>query len=265
VGRFLETFEDKVALVTGGASGIGLATCKRLVDEGARVVLCDIDVARGRPAAESLGIDFAELDVSDPQAWRGVVDDVVSRHGALHLAHLNAGVVTYPATGEELMATFDIAELPDASYRRIMGANLDGVIFGARATLPAIEAAGGGALVATASTAGVLAFPPDPVYTATKHGVVGFIRAMAPWLEAKGIGCHAILPGVVDTGILAEGFADKARALGIGVIPPEEIAEGVVQAARDEGTGKLWLCLPGKPPHEYHFAPVEGLGIPDGL
>ena len=262
MGAFDDGFEGKVALITGGASGIGLATAKRLRAEGAAVTIADLDEARGKPAAEAIGADFAVLDVSDPVAWSETIDGVVARHGGLDLAHLNAGVTTYPASGEEFIASFDIAELPDESYRRILGANVDGVVFGARAAVPAIEARGGGALVVTASAAGVIAFPPDPIYTLTKHAVVGFVRALAPALVDKKISVSAILPGVVDTNLLSNGFADTAREMGIAVIPPEHIADGVVKVLTGGTTGKLWLCLADGPPEAYVFNPVAGLGIP---
>lgn len=258
--RFDAGFEDKVALITGGASGIGLATAKRLKSEGAAVVIADLDDARGKREAEQIGADFVHLDVSDSEAWRSVVADVSARHGGLDLAYLNAGVTTYPAAIETMIRPFDIADLPDENYRRIMGANLDGVVFGARAVVPAIEARGGGAIVATASCAGVIAFYPDPIYTATKHAVVGLVRSLAPSLEARGISCNAVLPGAVDTNILGEGFADRAREVGIAVIAPERIADAVVNAVTAGSTGQLWICVADRPPYPYEFREVDGLG-----
>lgn len=262
----METFKDgfsgKVALITGGASGIGLATAKRLRSEGAGVVIADLDEVRGKDCAEQIGAEFVRLDVSDSDAWRDVVEGVVSRHGGLDLAFLNAGITTYPATGEELIAGFSIADLPDENYRRILGANVDGVVFGARAVVPALEARGGGAIIATASAAGVIAFPPDPIYTMTKHAVIGFVRSLAPGLVDKGITLNAVLPGAVDTNILGDGFAEKAREMGIAMIDPAQIADGVLHAATHGSTGSLWLCLAGQDPLAYEFAPVAGLGIP---
>ncbi len=262
MGRFDAGFDGTVALVTGGASGIGRATCRRLASEGALVVVADLDESGGKAVAREIRGDFVRLDVSDPHAWTEVVEGVVSRRGGLHLAYLNAGVTTFRADPRGLTTTFDITAMSDAQYRRIMGANVDGVILGTRACVPAIEASGGGSIVATASAAGVIAFPPDPIYTATKHAVVGFVRSIAPILETKGISCHAILPGIVDTNILAGGFADQARARGIEVMAPEEIAAAVVEAVNSPRTGGLWLCLPKRTPTLYSFNPVTGLGLP---
>ena len=117
--------------------------------------------------------------------------------------------------------------------------------------------------MATASAAGVVGFPPDPIYTATKHAVVGFVRAQAPLLEPLGVMFHAVLPGVVDTNILSENFAAEARALGIKVMDPSEIAEGVVTACQSTASGGLWLCLPEQAPYRYEFAPVDNIGMPD--
>jgi NAD(P)-dependent dehydrogenase (short-subunit alcohol dehydrogenase family) len=263
MGRFDAGFGNAVALVTGGASGIGRATCRRLSAEGAKVVVADLDEAGGKTVASEIGGEFVRLDVSDPVAWRDTVEGIVARHGGLHLAYLNAGVTTFRADPRDLVEGFDITAVQDDQYRRIMGANVDGVILGTRACVPAITASGGGSIVATASAAGVIAFPPDPIYTATKHAVVGFVRSMAPIVQTQGISCHAIMPGIVDTNILAAGFADEARARGAQVMAPEEIAAAVIQAVKAPGTGGLWLCLPNRTPSLYEFNPIVGLGLPE--
>src|SRR5436853_6559020 len=167
----------KVAVVTGGASGIGRATAVRLAEEGATVVVADIDAAGARKVADEVGGRPAELDVGDPVAWRRLVDELTGPGGpgGVDIAVLNAGI----ATGEDR-----IAHLTDEAYRRIMAINVDGVVFGARALVPLIARRGGGAVVATASLAGVIGFAPDPIYTLTKHAVVGLVRSLAPQLEA---------------------------------------------------------------------------------
>lgn len=261
--NFADGFAGKVALITGGASGIGLATAKRLRTEGAKVVIADVDETGGKAVAEDLGAEFVRLDVSDSGNWSDVVSGITQREGGLDIAFLNAGITTYPASGNDFSPSFDIADLPEDTYRRIMGVNVDGVVLGAKAVANAIEARGGGAIVATASVAGVIAFAPDPIYTMTKHAVVGFVRALAPSLGEKGVSINAVLPGAVDTNILGPGMAEKAREVGLTIIDPAEIAQGVVTAITDGTSGQLWLCLAEREAFTYEFAPIAGVGIPD--
>ena len=186
--------DQKTCLVTGGASGIGRATCEALAAQGAHVVVTDIDDSAGRETADAVGGEFAHLDVSDRDAWTRVVSEIVKTRGGLDLVHLNAGLTTYPAAGGDFPA-FDIAAIPAGAYRRVMGANIDGVVFGASATVQALENRGGGAIVVTASVAGLVTWEVDPVYTMTKHAVVGLVRALAPSLAQRGITLQCDLPG----------------------------------------------------------------------
>ncbi|MDA8038683.1 MAG: SDR family NAD(P)-dependent oxidoreductase [Actinomycetota bacterium] len=125
----------KVALVTGGASRIGRATARRLARAGTSVVVADLAEEAGREVASELGGRFVRLDVGDPLGWAAAVSYVELELGGLDVAFLNAGVTT----GEG-----DVTRVTDAQYRRIMRANLDGVFFGMRAAVPAIERRGGG-------------------------------------------------------------------------------------------------------------------------
>ena len=256
-------FDRKVALVTGAASGIGRATSERLSQEGAHVAVCDIDEVGGKTVAEACGGSFHRLDVSDPGAWTEAVAEISDRQGGLDFACLNAGIATLPPPDDgPILAPFDITELSDEAYRRILGVNVDGVVFGARAVTPAIAARGGGAIIATASVAGLIGFPPDPIYTATKHAVIGLVRSLAPPLAARRIDVHAICPGIVDTNILGPGTAERARQRGIAVIDPAEIAAAVVAAIESKQTGGLWVCLADREPERYWFAPIPGLELP---
>jgi NAD(P)-dependent dehydrogenase (short-subunit alcohol dehydrogenase family) len=234
--------DGKVAIITGGSSGIGRATTELFLQEGAEVLVVDLHEP---PDASA----FVAADVGDPAAWAGVVDTAQSQLGGVDIAYLNAGVTT----GES-----DITKLTDEQYRRIMRPNLDGVVFGARAVVPAIERRGGGAVVATASLAGLIAFPPDPVYTATKHAVVGLVRALAPQLEAKGITINAICPGIVRTPLVGEEIANNLEAAGFPLIEPADIAAAVLMAATGKETGQAYACQPGREPTAFRFANVPG-------
>lgn len=246
-------FEGKVALVTGGASGIGLAAVRRFADEGATVVVADLNKAAGEAAAEEVGGRFLALDVADGSAWTQAVAAIEEQDGGLDIAYLNAGVTT---------GNPDIVSLTDEQYRRIMGANVDGVVFGMRACVPAIERRGGGAIVVTASLAGIIAFAGDPIYTLTKHAVVGLVRSVAPHLQPKNITVNSVNPGIVDTPLVGEEGRERLTAAGFPLIPPGDIAAAVVGAITGGGTGQCWVCQPGRPPEPYEFGQAPGPRTP---
>lgn len=252
-------FNNRICLVTGGASGIGRATCEALAGRGAHVVVTDIDEAAGRDVADAVGGEFVHLDVSDRDAWTRVVSGVVSAHGGLDLVHLNAGVTTYPAAGGDFPA-FDIAAMPTDAYRRAMGANVDGVVFGVSATVQALENRGGGAVVVTASVAGLITWEVDPVYTLTKHAVVGLVRALAPSLAERGITLNAICPAAVATKIFGPEAEDFVREAGLRLMPTAQVADAVVLAAASSETGQCWVCYDGRDPILYEPAPLPRLG-----
>jgi NAD(P)-dependent dehydrogenase (short-subunit alcohol dehydrogenase family) len=233
--------EGRVAVVTGGASGIGLAAVRLFEAEGAKVVVADL-------AEGEAGTRFVPADVSRPEDW-GPVLAAADELGGVDIAYLNAGVTT----GEP-----DITALTDAQYRRIMGANVDGVVFGARAVVPAMAAKGGGAIVATASLAGLISFPPDPIYTLTKHAVVGLVRSLAQQLGPKGITINAVCPGIVDTPLVGEQAKTALDAAGFPIIPPEAIAAAVLGCVLGDGSGQAWVCQAGRDPVPYEFRDVPG-------
>jgi NAD(P)-dependent dehydrogenase (short-subunit alcohol dehydrogenase family) len=236
---------EPVAIVSGGASGIGAATAARLAADGYRVVVADVQVALGKEHAEAIGGRFAELDVRHPANWDRVVAEVLATEGRLDVAHMNAGVTTREP---------DLLALTDEAYDRVVDVNVRGVVAGALAAARAMADQGtGGALVVTASLAGILAFAPDPMYTLTKHAVVGFVRAAAPQLEARGITINAVCPAVVDTPLLGdEGRARMAEA-GVPIMPASDIADAVVTAIGSGRTGECWACWPGRPPQVHEF------------
>jgi NAD(P)-dependent dehydrogenase (short-subunit alcohol dehydrogenase family) len=233
--------DGKVAVVTGGASGIGLATVQHFKAEGAAVVVADLHEG---PEGDA----YVRTDVSRPEDWPAVVA-AAEKLGGLDVAYLNAGVITGQA---------DITALTDDQYRRIMGANVDGVVFGVRAVVPAMAARGGGAIVATASLAGLISFPPDPIYTLTKHAVVGLVRSLAPQLGAKGITINAVCPGIVDTPLVGEESKTLLEEAGFPIIAPEHIAGAVYALATGSETGRAGVCQAGREPVPYGFRDVPG-------
>ncbi len=215
---------QRTALVTGAASGIGAALVALLRAEGADVQT--LDLAEG-------------FDVADPRAWNGVA--------AAELACLNAGVTT---------GATDILEVSDDAYRRIMGANVDGVVHGVRRLARVMQP--GGAIVATASLAGLVPAPQDPLYTLTKHAVVGFVRSIAPQLEERGLRINAVAPGFVDTPLLGEEGRARFVDAGFPLLQVEEVAQAVLTAARSGETGQVWVVQPGREPLPFRFPNVPG-------
>jgi NAD(P)-dependent dehydrogenase (short-subunit alcohol dehydrogenase family) len=205
------------ALVTGGRGGIGSAICELLDDPQV--------------------LDLPEFDVGDPEAWRAL-------EGEFDAAFLNAGAGTGQA---------DAAELTDEEWHRILRANLEGVVYGTR-ELAARLMPEGGSIVATASLAGLTGMPHDPAYTATKHAVVGWVRAAAPELAARGIRLNALCPGFTDTALVEGDFRD---ALGVPLMDASFVAEAALQVLHDEETGRAWVVQPNRV-EPFRFPGVPG-------
>ena len=211
--------------MTGGRSGIGAAIVAALEAEGTDVEV--LDLADG-------------FDVSSPRDWESVPP--------AELVCLNAGVLT----GES-----DIRLLGDDEYSRAVRTNVDGVVFGVRQLAPLMPR--GGAFVVTASLAGLTPMPSDPIYTLTKHAVVGFVRAVAPQLLERGLRINAVCPGIVDTPMLDRaGQRAVFEAARFPLLRAEEIAASVLVAAQSEETGQVWAVQPGREPLQFRFPNVPG-------
>lgn len=210
------------ALVTGGEGGLGIAMRARLEAEGYEVE--SLDLVNG-------------FDVTDPAAW-----DRVER---VDLACLNAGILT---------AQTDIRLLGADDYRRAVAVNVDGVVFGVRRLAQVMD---GGAIVATASLAGLVGMPLDAVYSLTKHAVVGFVRSIAPQIAP--IRINAICPGIADTPMLDQHDQRAVfAAAGFPLLRPEDVADAMWLAATSEATGECWFVQPGREPAPFRFPNVPG-------
>ncbi len=239
---------DRVALVTGGAGGIGLAVARALRPDGVRVVLADLDETAGQSAAAEVGGVFVRTDVRDPDQLRAAVGRAEREDGRLDLVVLNAGITT----GE---TPIDHLELD--RYRLVTGVNIDGVVFGVQAALPVLRAAGGGAIVITASLSGLTPYPQDPVYSMTKHAVVGLTRSLGEPLQAEGIRVNCVCPGFVATA-LVDDYRERFREQGLQLLTPDEVASAVLAAAASDRAGQAWVCQPGRPCEPYRFRGVPG-------
>ena len=240
--------EGKAALVTGGASGLGLATARALATAGAQVLIVDVDEEGGRAAAEGIGGAFFAADVSSLEENMAMVAEAERLFGRLDLVYLNAGV----SSGFGLDESFDPEQ-----YRKVMGVNLDGVVFGTHAALPALERSGGGAIVATASLAGLTAVPFDPVYAANKHAVVGLARSLGPGLAERGIRFNAVCPGFAESKII-EPIREGIEQSGTPIIPAEEVGAAVMELFTGGMTGECWFVQAGRPAANFAFRGVPG-------
>ena len=235
----MTALEGRRALVTGGASGIGLATAQRLAGEGASVVIADLDEARGSDAARTVGGSFVRMDVSDPAQLAAGFQEAAGLLGGLDIVYLNAGT----NTGES-----DIASLTDKQYRRVVAVNLDQVVFGAREAVRLMEPDRGGAILATSGLAGLFPYVQDPVYCMTKHAVIGMVRGLGGALAPRGITVNAICPGMVETPLMGPEASAFLAEAGFPLLRPAEIADAAVRAILAGGSGDSWICLPNVEP-----------------
>ncbi|GAA3106629.1 MULTISPECIES: SDR family oxidoreductase [Nonomuraea] len=236
-----------VALITGAASGIGAAVARRLASGGARCVLVDLDAEGVERLAKEVDGAWLAADVSQEEASLEAVALAERRYGRLDLVHLNAGIA----------GKVDFADFDAERYRKVVGVNVDGVVFGVRASVPLLVRSGGGAIVATASLAGLVGFAGDPVYTMTKHAVVGLVRALAEPLAAQNVRIGAVCPGFTDTPLVAETRELFANA-GFPLLTADDVAAAVESAFYTDIPGTLLVVQPGRQPVPYRYAGVPG-------
>ncbi len=236
----------KAALVTGGASGIGAAAVRRLAAAGAVVAVVDRDEAGARAIAGEVGGLGLPGDVSDADTMTMVVDVAEDSFGHLDIVLLNAGMTA----GQSGIEALDLD-----GYRKIVGVNVDHVVFGLCAAVPALRRAGGGSIIVTASLAGLLPMPGDPLYTLTKHAVVGYVRSVAPLLIDDGIRVNAVCPGFADTPLIAR---VKGRFGDFPLLTADDVADAI-EAILDRGVaGDCWFVQPGREAAPYGFRGVPG-------
>lgn len=201
-------FEGKVAIVTGGASGIGLACAMTLAQGGANIVVADLNQADGQRAADDLKSNgskaiFTRTDVSNPEAVEAMVNAAVDAFGRLDIAVNNAGIGGQQApTGE-----YGIDD-----WRKVIEVNLNSVFYCMRSEIPRMVEAGGGAIVNMASILGSVGFAQSPAYVAAKHGVVGLTKTAALEYAKQGVRINSVGPGFINTPLVSGALDDAARS-----------------------------------------------------
>jgi 3(or 17)beta-hydroxysteroid dehydrogenase len=233
--------QDKVALVTGGASGIGLATAELMAEEGGKVVIGDIDRAAAERAVARLGAaaSFLPLDVTEEAQWIAATDAIVRDHGCLDILVNNAGVA--------LLKDIELTSLEE--WRELMQINLDGVFLGCKQAVRTMKERGGGSIVNLSSVAGMIGHPQLTAYCASKGGVRLLTKSVALHCARRGynIRCNSVHPSFAATPML-EGMLDIARdrekmraslanAAPLGrVAQPDEVARTILFLASDESS-----------------------------
>lgn len=227
----------KVAVVTGGASGIGRATASALADAGASVVVADVDERGGEETVATIstagGIAlFVRADVTSVDDLSSLFESAATAFGGIDIVHNNAGTVggepSWPMTPPERLA-------------RAVALNLGAVIVGTRLAIDHLLLRGGGAIVNTASIAAEVPMPDDPMYSATKAGIVMFTKSCAGLRESHGVRVNAVLPGMVDTPMInrtGDGTKPADWLLPfldlMPLMPPRRVADAVLELVRDE-------------------------------
>jgi len=203
----MDGFRDKVAVVTGGASGIGRALCEQLGRHGAILVVADIDAEKAEAVAQGIGngggrARSAALDVTQAEAVRQLIDATVAAHGRIDYLFNNAGIAIVG----------DAIHMTAADWERIIAVNLRGVVNGVAAAYPRMIAQRGGHIVNTASMAGLLPMPALAAYAMTKHAVLGLSASLRIEAAPLGVRVSAVCPGFVNTGIVeAAQYLDAPR------------------------------------------------------
>jgi len=232
-----QRLRDRVAVVTGGGSGIGLATAHRFAAEGARVVVADLDRVAGERAAAEVGGSYRTVDVADQRSVDELFDGVAAELGAVDIAFNNAGIS--PADDDSIETT----ELP--AWDRVQDVNLKSVYLCSRAALRHMVPAGRGSIINTASFVALLGSATSQIsYTASKGGVLAMTRELGVQFARRGIRVNALCPGPVNTPLLQELFAkDPERAerrlvhVPMGrFAEPEEMAAAVAFLASDDAS-----------------------------
>lgn len=234
---------SEVAIVTGAAGGIGESVARQLAASGTHCVLVDRNPAVTDVAA-SLSGEALVGDLTDPDLSLRMVAAAGDR---LDLLVLNAGHNSV----DKDPATMDLGR-----YQAVVGVNQHSVVYGLRAALPVMRRRGSGSIVVTASHAALRGVEQDPIYTMTKHAVIGLVRALSEPLAREGIRLGAVCPGLVDTPLTAPG-RERFQAAGIPMLTSDDVGAAIVELLRAGEPGTELVLTPGRAPVRYVPTPLD--------
>ena len=232
--------KGKVALITGGAAGIGKATAERFAEEGATVVICDVNEELGQAAAEMLGASFCKVDVTDRNAVQEWVDDVVERYGRIDVLVNNAGILR-DATLVKVKDGELVKQMSEADFDLVIAVNLKGVFNCTQAVAPYMIRQGGGVVLNATSVVGLDGNFGHTNYVATKAGVIGMTKVWARELGGYNIRVNAVAPGPTATEMvrsmpqkILDRFRERTPLRRLG--QPRDIANAYLFLASDEAS-----------------------------
>lgn len=228
--------EGKIALVTGGGSGLGAADCKLLAAEGARVLVCDINGEAAKAVAEEIGEAASAFlhDVSSEDGWKAAIAEVEKRFGGLNILVNNAGIVVVA----------DPEETTLEQWRKVQAVMSEGVFLGCKYAIPSMARSGGGSIINMSSTASHLGYPPFFAYSAAKGAVRSLTKSVAMHCQQKGYGirCNSVHPASIETPMVqgAMGRPGEEHKVPEGILPagsigaPKDVANLILYLASDE-------------------------------
>ncbi len=247
---------DRTAIVTGAASGIGQELTRLLTAAGSNVLGVDMDADGLAAVGAETGCATRVADVSTAAENEAIVADAIERFGGVDMSFLNAGILDRDPS----VQTYRAADLDLARYETTRAVNMDGVVYGAVATAKAMAERGGGSIVATASVAGLVGYPPTPFYAATKAAVVGLVVSIGAAFAAEGVRLNAICPGGVATPLV--GLDPEAAAAVISLLAPVDLAAEMIATAESDAAGQVFSVVAGREPIRQLHPLAEVPGFP---
>lgn len=229
----------KTIVITGTASGVGHATAKRCLSEGANVIGLDLSSQETQP-----GFSAHHVDVSSSESWQAFADQLDP--SSIDHLHLNAGIQSAPPAAP--MEDYQFANLSLSRYRQMMGVNIDGVVFGLHALLP--KMAPGGSIVVTGSLAGITPYNVDPLYSMSKHAVTGLVRSLKKELGEMDLKINALCPGGIDTALIPHEQRAQwaANSDDTEFMTGDDIAVEVLKLFDTEESGETWAKVAAAKP-----------------